>query len=124
MLPGRKSGFRDGFRPDSTRESLKIGPPAGLRPVGGRILKLSRLESGPEALLRNIGYNFATMLMAPGGPPISVASGPDGPKPYKFIGFGDSHGPKPYKFIVFGPAAGGGLGDGIWGRPLCSSEQF
>ena len=25
-----------------------------------------------------------------------------GPKPYKFIGFGDIHGPKPYKFIGFG----------------------
>ncbi len=25
-----------------------------------------------------------------------------GPKPYKFIGFGDSHGPKPYLFIGFG----------------------
>ncbi len=24
------------------------------------------------------------------------------PKPYKFIGFGDSYGPKPYKFIGFG----------------------
>jgi hypothetical protein len=29
VLPGRKSGFRAGFRPDSSRESLKIGPPAG-----------------------------------------------------------------------------------------------
>ncbi len=25
-----------------------------------------------------------------------------GPKPYKFIGFGDVHSPKPYKFIGFG----------------------
>ncbi len=25
-----------------------------------------------------------------------------GPKPYKFIGFGDTHGPRPYKFIGFG----------------------
>ncbi len=25
-----------------------------------------------------------------------------GPKPYKFTGFGDLHGPKPYKFIGFG----------------------
>ena len=29
VLPGRKSGFRAGFRPDSSRESIKIGPPAG-----------------------------------------------------------------------------------------------
>ena len=45
MLPGRKSGFRAGFRPDSSRESIKIGPPGGLRPAGGTILRLSRLES-------------------------------------------------------------------------------
>ena len=29
-----------------------------------------------------------------------------GPKPYKFIGFGDSYGPKPYKFIGFGDIYG------------------
>ncbi len=29
VLPGRTSGFRAGFRPESSRESLKIGPPAG-----------------------------------------------------------------------------------------------
>ncbi len=61
VLSGRKSGFRAGFRPDSSRESLKIGPPAG-----GPILRLSQLESGrikpgspisnPEALLRNVRY--------------------------------------------------------------------
>jgi len=32
--PGRKSVFRAGFRPDSDRESLKIGTPAGRRPAG------------------------------------------------------------------------------------------
>ncbi len=46
MLPGRKSNFRAGFRPDSKRESVKIGPPGGLRPGGGQILMFSRLESG------------------------------------------------------------------------------
>ena len=30
-----------------------------------------------------------------------VFSGP-GPKPYKFLGFGDIHGFKPYEFIGFG----------------------
>ncbi len=46
MLPSLKASFRAGFRPDSNRENNKIGPPAGRRPVGGPILKLSRLESG------------------------------------------------------------------------------
>ena len=32
--PGRKSVFRAGFRPDSDRESFKIGTPAGRRPAG------------------------------------------------------------------------------------------
>ncbi len=36
MLPGRKSSFRVGIRPDSNRESLKIGPAAGLGPAGRR----------------------------------------------------------------------------------------
>jgi hypothetical protein len=40
VFPGRKSGFRAGFRPDASRESLNIGPPAGLR-----ILMRPRLES-------------------------------------------------------------------------------
>ena len=51
VLPGRKSGFRAGFRPDSSRDSFKIGPPAGRRPIGRPI-------SGPEAPLRNIGCVF------------------------------------------------------------------
>jgi hypothetical protein len=33
-LPGRNSGFRARFRPDSSRESLNAGPPAGRRPEG------------------------------------------------------------------------------------------
>ncbi len=45
VLPGRKSGFRAGCRPDSSPESIKIGPPASRRPGGG-ILMFSRLESG------------------------------------------------------------------------------
>jgi hypothetical protein len=66
VLPGRKVGFRAGFRPDSSREILKIGPPAGLWPTGGPILRFSLLGSGrnparkpdfgPEALLHNRGY--------------------------------------------------------------------
>ncbi len=47
VLPGRKSGFRARFRPDSSRESFKSGPP---RPAGGPILRVSR-RTGPEARL-------------------------------------------------------------------------
>ncbi len=43
------SGGRAGFRPDYNRESLNIGSPAGHRPSGGQILRLSRLESGRHA---------------------------------------------------------------------------
>ncbi len=48
-LPGRKSGFRAGFRPDSSRGGLKISPPAGLRPTGGPISKLIRLKFRPKS---------------------------------------------------------------------------
>ncbi len=46
VLPGRKSGFRSGFRPDFDRGSFKIGSPTSPRPAGGPILRLPRLESG------------------------------------------------------------------------------
>ncbi len=60
VLPGRKSVFQAGFRPASSRECSKLGPPAGLRPAGGPIgfPDCNRAEirpgspiSGPEALL-------------------------------------------------------------------------
>ncbi len=35
-----------------------------------------------------------------------MVPGPAGPKPYKFIGFGDFHGRKPYRFIRFGDLQG------------------
>ncbi len=47
-----------------------------------------------------------------------------GPKPYKFIGFGDSYGPKPYKFIRFGDSYGPkpyefiGFGDILGPKPF------
>jgi hypothetical protein len=43
---GRASGFPAGFRPDSNRVSLKIGPPACLRPAGWPILTSARVDSG------------------------------------------------------------------------------
>ncbi len=42
------SVFRAGFRPDSSRATLKIGSPAGRRPVEEPILRLSRLDSGRQ----------------------------------------------------------------------------
>ncbi len=45
-LPGRKSGFRAGFRPDSSRGNINIGSFAGPRTAGGPMLMLARLESG------------------------------------------------------------------------------
>ncbi len=50
-LPGRKSGLRARFRPDSIRKKTKSGPPAGRRPAGGLIWMPSGLESGPEVRL-------------------------------------------------------------------------
>ncbi len=40
----RKSQFRAGFRRDSNRQHIKLGPPAGPLSAGGPILKLCRLE--------------------------------------------------------------------------------
>jgi hypothetical protein len=48
VLPGRKSAFRAGFRPDSNLENIQISPPAGQRPTGGSILRLCPLESGRD----------------------------------------------------------------------------
>jgi hypothetical protein len=46
VLPARKSGVRAGFRSNSERENLKIGPPAGRRFAGVPMLRPCRLESG------------------------------------------------------------------------------
>ncbi len=62
VLPGRKSAFRVGFCPDCYREGTEIGPPAGLRPAGGRsrcfpvAVRPGRPISGPEARLRKLEY--------------------------------------------------------------------
>ncbi len=56
VLPGQKSGFRAGFRPDANRESIKIAPPAAEAcPI--RIRPKSGLEDPFRARthLRNIG---------------------------------------------------------------------
>ncbi len=46
--PGRKSGFRAGFRFGSSRASVNIGLPAGLGPVGGPLSRFSQVESGSD----------------------------------------------------------------------------
>ncbi len=41
MLPGRKSSFRAGLRPELNRENLRISSPASFRPAGGLMLMFS-----------------------------------------------------------------------------------
>ncbi len=58
MLPGRRSGFRAGFRQHPNRETLNIDPQAGLRSFpdwNPAELRPGSLISGPEALLHNMG---------------------------------------------------------------------
>ncbi len=107
-LPVDRSARRSGA---IVYEGLKIGTPAGRRPVGGPILRLSRSDSGrprpgspisgPEALLRNIGYTASGQKLSPS-------------KAYGFIGFGAIDVTKPcgdidvvkqYKFRWFGDMA-------------------
>jgi hypothetical protein len=83
VLPGQKSSFQAGSRPDSA--DLKIGPPAVRRPAGVPILKLSRLESGrnparkpdfgPKALLHNIGYSFVEHMIFHTADPATLLHG-------------------------------------------------
>ncbi len=83
VLPGWKSGFRAGFRSESSRESLKIGPPAGLRQPQGQFLSFPDQNpaepgspiSGPEALLRNMGYEKPKPARLLWRSIVSVASG-------------------------------------------------
>ena len=83
LLPGRKSGFRAGFKPDSNRESVKIGPPAGRRPAGLPMLRLSLLESGrnparkPSENKRNPAMTFVTIAVMPYFRSCNKASGPE-----------------------------------------------
>ncbi len=54
------------------------------------------LPATPLGVLSELGPEMTPKGVAPKG----------GPKPYKFIGFGDIHGPKPYKFVGFGDPSG------------------
>ncbi len=67
-VPGRKSACRAAFRPDSNRESIKIGPPVGRRPARGPSLRFSRLESA-ETKTKSSFSNLATMWGHPPPPP-------------------------------------------------------
>ncbi len=77
MLPGEKSGVRAGF---PGRTLIGKAPHSALRPAGGLLLKISRLESGrrlenpipgPETLLHIIGYVCHTIFE-------EASTGPDG----------------------------------------------
>ncbi len=50
--PGRKLGLRAGFRPDSNRENIKIGPSAGRRADFKALPTRIRPKSGQEPALR------------------------------------------------------------------------
>ena len=78
VLPGRKSVFRAGFRPESSRESFKIGPPGPLRPAGGPILTLSRLESGRNPARKTDFRPGSTIALHRAPPP--APGRPGGPK--------------------------------------------
>ncbi len=55
---GPEIGLRAGFRPGSSRESLKISPPVGLRSAGFEpILTRSRLYSSPPSLRYHLGHS-------------------------------------------------------------------
>jgi hypothetical protein len=61
VLPGRKLGFRAGFRSHFIGGSLKIGPQAGRRPNVGPILRVSRLESGRNPA-RKTGFRPGSII--------------------------------------------------------------
>ncbi len=65
MLPGWKSDFRGGFEPHSNQENTEIGPPARLRPAGGPMLRLSRLESGRNPA-RRTDFRLGKPISGPG----------------------------------------------------------
>jgi hypothetical protein len=103
VLPGRTSGFRAGFRPDSGRESRPPGRPFAGRRADFKAFPIKILPKiGPETrfparkhcrCLRNTRSSKPFEFMGLGA--IDVT------KPYKSIWFGDRHGPKPYEFIGF-----------------------
>ena len=49
VLPGRKSSFRVGFPPDSSLQSIRIGPSTGRRTDFEALPISIRPKSGPEA---------------------------------------------------------------------------
>ncbi len=67
VLPVRKSGFRAGFRPGSSRESFKIGRRADFEASPIRVRPRSGLEAGVPVrkhVLRNIEYQRDSRMSA------------------------------------------------------------
>ncbi len=60
VLPARKSSLRAGCWPDCYRESTDIGPSAGRKP-DFVAFPVALRPNGPEAVLRNIEYPFASL---------------------------------------------------------------
>ncbi len=56
MLPGWKLGFRAGFRPDSSREGIKVNRFGSFSDCNPGEIRPGKPMSGPEASLRNLKY--------------------------------------------------------------------
>ncbi len=65
----------------------------GFRPIFG--------QTWPQKPSRTTGLVLQCHLNQKSAPQTN-SKAIHGPKPYKFIGFGDIHSPKPYKFVWFG----------------------
>ncbi len=84
VLPGQKSGFRAGLRPDSNREGLKIGPkrahlealPTRIRQKSGHAAGLPARNIGELRLEKRISVNAAQdpepLRMNPRGAPLTL----------------------------------------------------
>ncbi len=75
VLPGRRSGFRAGFRQDFSRGSSKIGPPAGRRADFEAVPIRIRPKSGPEAQSPSQKHHCLTESTYPGEPRAGTLGG-------------------------------------------------
>ncbi len=130
--PGQQFVFQAGFRPDSHRESFKIGPPAGRRADFDAFRIRIRPKANPEARFPAQTHYRCLRNKRPSEPYEFLFLGlgaMDVTKPYKCVWFGDIHGPKPYEFVGFrwpgivqcrvarGPSNFGSIAEGLGWEP-------